>query len=125
MAEFGFEKLKVYQAARAFRSRIYKLSRLLPQDEKFNLASQLKRAALSVTNNIAEGHGRFTYKDRIHFCLQSRGSLLELVDDINACIDEGYAKTEHLEGLRNDAFELLRILTGYIRFLKAKKNEST
>jgi len=124
MAEFGFEKLKVYQAARALRVRTYKLARLLPVEEKFNVVSQMRRAALSITNNIAEGHGRFTYKDRIYFCLQSRGSLLELVDDINLCIDQGYAKPEHLEDFRNDAFELLRLLTGYIRFLKGKKVES-
>ncbi len=123
MTEFGFEKLKAYQSAREFRGRIYKLAQLLPDNEKFNLVSQMKRAALSLTNNIAEGHGRFTFKDRIHFCLQSRGSLLELVDDINLCIDQQYAKREHLEDLRKDAYQVLRILTGYIRFLKGKRDQ--
>ncbi len=123
MTEFGFENLKAYQAARKFRSRVYKLTQLLPEEEKYNLCRQMRRAALSITNNIAEGHGRYTYKDRIHFCLQSRGSLLEIVDDINACADENYAKLEHLEDLRKDAYELLRILTGYIRFLREKDKQ--
>lgn len=125
MAEFGFERLKAYQAARKFRGRVYKLTELLPKEEKFNLASQMRRASLSLTNNIAEGHGRFTYKDRIHFCLQSRGSLLEIVDDINLCCDQEYAKLEHLDDLKENAMEVLRILTGYIRFLKTRKGESS
>src|SRR3954464_1631771 len=100
--EFEFEKLQLYQEARAFRKRIYKLSRLLPKVE-FKLAIQMRDAARSLTNCIAEGHGRFSFKDRKRFMVDARGSLQELVDDINLCIDENYAKLEHLEDLKLNA----------------------
>src|SRR5690242_2185483 len=103
---FSFEKLRVYQHARAFRVRIYKLSRLLPKDE-FKLKIQMRDAARSLSNNVAEGHGRYTYNDRKRFLTDARASLQELVDDVNLCNDEQYAKREHLLDLKNDALVLL------------------
>src|SRR5437773_5523461 len=85
-----FEDLETYQAARAFRKAMYAVSRKLPAFEKFELASQIRRASVSLTNNIAEGHGRWHYLDHIKFVLQSRGSLQELIDDLNVCEDEPY-----------------------------------
>src|ERR1039457_2943846 len=83
-----FEDLEAYKAAREFRKAMYGVSRRLPAFEKFELASQIRRAAVSLTNNIAEGHGRFHYLDQIKFMLQARGSLQELLDDVNVCGDE-------------------------------------
>jgi four helix bundle protein len=54
----------------------------LPTEEKYNVISQMRRAALSVTNNIAEGHGRYHFQENIQFLRQSRGSLDELLDDL-------------------------------------------
>ncbi|PYI88881.1 MAG: hypothetical protein DMF03_09245 [Verrucomicrobia bacterium] len=85
-----FEDLGVYRTAREFRKAMYALTRRLPGSEKYDLASQIRRAAVSLTNNIAEGHGRFHYPDQIRFILHSRGSLEELVDDLNICSDENY-----------------------------------
>ncbi len=116
---FSFEKLRVYQHARAFRKRIYKLSRLLPKVE-FRLRIQMCDAARSLTNNIAEGHGRFTYTDRKRFFVDARASLQETVDDIILCDDEGYAKPEHLRDLKMDALSLLKEINGYMKYLKIK-----
>ena len=118
---FGFEDLEAYKVARALRNRIYKLAKLLPDEEKFALALQMRRAAASLTNNIAEGYGRFTWQERTHFCRQSRGSLMELVDDINTCIDQQYADQGHLEDLKRDAAEVLRLLNAYIGHLQRSK----
>src|ERR1041385_8769211 len=85
-----FEDLDVYKAAREFRKAMYAVTRKLPAFEKFELASQIRRAAVSLTNNIAEGHGRYHYLDQIRFLLQARGSLEELIDDLNICEDEEY-----------------------------------
>ena len=83
MAYQSFEELEVYQLARELRKEIYSLTKKLPVEEKFNLAGQMRRAATSLTNNIAEGHGRYHYQENIQFCRQSRGSLMELIDDLN------------------------------------------
>src|SRR6267378_2625903 len=85
-----FEDLEVYQVAREFRRAMYGATRRLPEFEKFELASQIRRAAVSLTNNIAEGHGRYHYLEQIKFTLQARGSLEELIDDLNVCEDERY-----------------------------------
>lgn len=115
-----FEKLKPYQDARAFRVRIYKLSRLLPKDE-FKLKIQMRDASRSLTNNIAEGHGRYTFKDRKRFMADARGSLQELVDDINLCDDEGYSKSEHLWDLKVNGRDLLIELNAYTKYLRKKE----
>lgn len=115
---FEFEKLEVYRAAKKFRARVNKLVVLLPKDEEYRLKSQMRRVALSITNCLAEGHGRYSFKDRMHFCHESRGSLQEVVDDISECADLSYARNEHLEDLRNDAHRLLQLIDGYIRYLR-------
>lgn len=115
---FNFEELEVYQAAREFKCRIYKLTSLLPEEERFRLKMQMRKAALSMTNCIAEGHGRYTYKDRIHFMRESRGSLTEQVDDINDAEDLGYAKPEHLADLKLDAARVHKLMNGYIAYLE-------
>jgi four helix bundle protein len=120
-SEFGFEDLDVYRKAKSFRQRAYKLAKLLPDEEKYGLAPQMRKAAVSVTNNIAEGYGRHNWQDNIRFCRISLGSLMELVDDIGVCLDEQYAKPEHLSDLRKDAVQVLRLLNGYINYLAERK----
>jgi four helix bundle protein len=120
---FSFEKLLLYQHARAIRVRIYKLSRVVPKDE-YKLKIQMRDAARSLTNNIAEGHGRYTFKDRKRFMTDARGSLQELVDDINLCDDESYAKPAHLADLKSDARKLLIELNAYMKYLRQQDARS-
>src|SRR5436853_2666845 len=95
-----FEDLEVYQLAREFRKAMYRIAKRLPDIEKFGLVSQVRRAALSLTNNIAEGHGRYHYLEQIKFTLQSRGSLGELIGDLNVCADEEYLPIEEIVSLK-------------------------
>jgi len=113
-----FEDLEVYQVARGFRKTMYRVARRLPEEEKFALASQIRRAAVSVTNNIAEGHGRFHFLEQIKFMLQSRGSLEELLDDLNVCADEGYLPIQEIESVRQEGWRVHKLINGYIRFLR-------
>src|SRR5467141_1087690 len=105
-----FEDLDVYKAAREFRMAMYGVTRQLPAFEKFEMQSQIRRAALSLTNNIAEGHGRFHFLDQIKFMLQARGSLQELLDDLNACQDEAYVPAAEIRPLKELGWSVLRLL---------------
>ena len=98
-----FEDLEVYKAACEFRKAMYAVSRLLPDFERYELGRQIRRASVSLTNNMAEGHGRFHYPDQIRFFLHSRGSLEELVDDLNVCFDENYLSSDEVAKLKEQA----------------------
>lgn len=117
----SFEELEVYKAAREFRKKIYRLAKELPAEEKYNLAGQMRRAALSLTNNIAEGQGRFFFQENIQFCRISRGCLMELIDDLNTCIDEQYFPVDYLEKLKKEGYGINRMLNGYIAYLQKRK----
>jgi four helix bundle protein len=120
-----FEDLDAYKIAREFRKAMYGVARRLPESEKFGLVSQVRRAAVSLTNNIAEGHGRFHYLDQIKFMLQARGSLNELLDDLNVCQDEGYLPPADTSLLKEQGWQVHRVLNGYIRFLRSRKSEGS
>lgn len=119
-----FEDLEIYKKAREFRRKIYELIKTLPPEEKYNLDPQMRRAVVSITNNIAEGHGRYHYQENIQFCRQSRGSLEEIIDDLNVCLDEKYFDEGYINGLKNDGYDLLKSLNGYIKYLKTMKETS-
>ena len=101
---------------------MYALTRRLPDSEKYDLASQIRRAAVSLTNNIAEGHGRFHYPDQIRFILHSRGSLEELVDDLNICSDENYLLADDVVKLKEQASGVLILINGYLRYLRSRSS---
>jgi four helix bundle protein len=115
-----FEDLEVYQVARGFRKAMYRVARRLPEEEKFASASQIRRAAVSLTNNIAEGHGRFHFLDQIKFMLQSRGSLEESLDDLNICSDENYLPEDEIQKLKSEGWLTHKLINGYIRFLRSR-----
>jgi len=103
-----FENLELYKVARQFRKSVYNLAKELPEYEKYNLVRQIRRAAVSLTNCIAEGHGRYHYQENIRFLRQSRGSLEELIDDINVCIDENYVELDRLTKLKEEGYLVLK-----------------
>jgi four helix bundle protein len=120
-----FEDLEVYQLAREFRTAMYRIAERLPDIEKFGLTSQVRRAAVSLTNNIAEGHGRYHFPDQIKFMLQSRGSLEELLDDLNVCEDEQYLPVSEIDCLKQKGWRVHKVINGYIRFLRSRSINKT
>ena len=117
-----FEDLEVYKAAREFRKAMYVVTRRLPDFEKYDLASQIRRASVSLTNNMAEGHGRYHYPDQIRFFLHSRGSLEELVDDLNVCLDVSYLSVDQGTQLKEQASAVLALINGYLRYLRGRSS---
>lgn len=79
------------------------------------------RASRSATANIAEGYGRFHYQENIQFCRQSRGSLYELIDHIDVAVECNYINTNYSESLIEEIKTAIKILNGYIRYLKSRK----
>lgn len=111
----SFEDLDVWALGRTIRNELYQLSNHLPKLEQYNLSHQIRAASVSLTANIAEGYGRFHYKENVQFCRFSRGSAYELVDHLIACQDLGYINEEEQRGLRANLARFIQLLNGYIR----------
>jgi four helix bundle protein len=118
----SFKDLKVWQKARELRTEISTLTKGFPNDEKYLLSSQMTRASRSITANIAEGHGRFHFKENIQFCRQSRGSAAEMIDHLIVALDEEYIDTKTFEALELRFEEIMKMLNGYISYLQKQHN---
>jgi len=116
-----FTELETWQVARKLRTAIYQVTKSFPAEEKFTLTSQMRRAAVSVTANIAEGYGRFSYQENIQFLRQSRGSAYELRDHLTTALDQGYISSEKYAELDELAKSVTRLLNGYIRTTKMRR----
>jgi four helix bundle protein len=118
----SFEDLQCWQACREVRLFVSELVKCYPKEERFSIVDNMKRAARSTTQNIAEGFGRFHYKENIQFCRVSRGSLYELIDDLITSIDEGFITKENYELGRSKISNAMALLNGYINYLNRKVN---
>jgi four helix bundle protein len=116
-----FQDLEVWRVGRAIRNRCYEIADKLPQHERYNLASQIRRAAISVTANVAEAYGRFHFKENIQCCRISRGSAYELIDHLITCHDLEYLANAHVESLQEELLTFIRLLNGYIRSIGTSK----
>jgi four helix bundle protein len=121
----SFEELKCWQACREVRIFIIGLVKKYPQEEKYSLVDNMKRAACSTTQNIAEGFGRFHYKENAQFCRVSRGSLFELLDDLITAIDEKYINQQDYQKGRELISNALALLNGYINYLNRQSGRNS
>ena len=103
---FAFEELEVYQIARQYVKNIYVLSDTFPTKEDFALTSQIRRAAVSITSNIAEGTSRFSLKDKSHFVEIAYGSLMETYSQLQVAVDLGYISQESMKQIAPLVVEL-------------------
>jgi len=118
--ERGFEDLECYQLALQVLREAYRVANLLPPEERYNLADQLRRSALSVVLNIAEGYGRYHYLDSLRFYYVARGSLEETLSGFIACQELGYT-SDDLPRQRELCHSALRSLNGYIRYVRRQQ----
>jgi four helix bundle protein len=116
-AEFDFERLLVYQKAVSFANEIYRLTKGFPRQEQFVMANQLRRAALSVSLNIAEGVGRDSFGERKRFYLIARGSTYECVPLLKIAESQDFVSAKVQKKLRADCYELASMLNGLIKSL--------
>jgi four helix bundle protein len=112
MYTFSFEKLTVWQNARSLVKEIYNITRSFPEDEKFGLVSQMRRAIISVSSNIAEGSSRNTNNDQAHFYGIAYSSLMEVLSQIMVSSDLEFISLEQYESLRGSVEEISFSLNG-------------
>ena len=118
----GLDTLEAWKRSKDFALRVYKeVLPLLPAEEKWNLNQQIRRSAQSVPANIAEGHGRFYYQDNMRFCYIARGSLTETYSHLTLAHELGYLSPKLYEELKRQIEELIRIINGYVAYLKRSK----
>jgi four helix bundle protein len=103
---FSFEKLDVYQLSREFVKNIYKLTKDFPGDEKYGITSQIRRAAVSIPNNLAEGSGRISGKDKATFTSYSYSSLMEVLNLLMLATDLTLLKEEKYIQIRPKIYEI-------------------
>jgi four helix bundle protein len=101
MKEFSFEKLEVWKEIKTLTKDIYLITKGFPDDEKFGLISQIRRATISVSSNIAEGSSRSSSKDQAHFYQIAFGSLMEVLSQLIISLELGYLEEEDLKACRN------------------------
>ena len=112
MEFFGYRKLIAYNKACEIRRVIYQLIKKFPKEEQFALCNQLRRAAVSITSNIAEGVTRYSNKDKVHFLEMSYGSLMEVMSQIEVALDEGYIKNDEFSNLETLIADAGRLISG-------------
>ena len=118
----GLETLEAWKRAKEFAVKVCKeVLPLLPAEEKWSLSQQIRRAVQSVPANIAEGHGRFYFQETIRFCYIARGSLSETYTHITVARELGYIPEKVYVDLRKQVEDLIRIINGYIAYLKRAK----
>jgi four helix bundle protein len=109
---------------RLFKNDIRGISKQFPAEEKFRLTDQIIRSSRSINALITEGHGRFTYPNQIHYCIQARGSLTETINHFTDAYDEKYISFEELTTLKEKGKEVERLINGYLTFLRKKRDEN-
>ena len=112
LRKFSFENLEVYEKARVLVSDVYRIQNDLPKEERFGLGDQIRRAAVSILANLAEGSGRQSIKEKVHFVDISYGSLMEVFCELQTACDIGYMKEEQLNALRQQFTDIAKMLSG-------------
>jgi four helix bundle protein len=114
---FNFEKLDVWQKGIVFADSIYSLTRTFPTEERFGLTNQMRRAAVSVPSNVAEGSARMSQADFARFIEISTGSLFEVVSQSFIANRQSFLSQDSFQMIYRNAEELSRMLSGLRRSL--------
>jgi len=111
----SFTDLDVWKSARKLKLRTWKLVKNFPAEEKYRLTDQLIRSTRGIGTAIAEGHGKFYYKDQINYCVIARGSLSESLNHLIDAMDSEYILKDELASFKIEIDEIGKLLNGYIK----------
>jgi four helix bundle protein len=118
---FNFEKLDTWKKAVALADQVYRASRSFPTDEKFGLTNQIRRAAVSISSNLAEGCSRSSKADFARFVEIAAGSAFEVASQAIIARNQGYLSESDFRNLQDSALEITRMLSGLWQSLQANK----
>ena len=124
MDYFYYKKLEVYQYSKELVTAVYQLLSLFPQEEKFALCDQLRRAVISIPSNIAEGFGRVSSKEKVHFIEIAYGSLMEVSCQLDIAKDLKYLRESDFTTLMQQMEAIARMLSA-LRFSIIKNGDSS
>lgn len=114
----SYTELEVWIEARKLVSQVYTLTKKFPKEEVYGITSQVRRSSVSVPSNIAEGCGRRTAKETVHFLYISRGSLYELETQLYLSADQEYLTKNELEPILKQLETCKKLLHGFINYFK-------
>lgn len=114
----SFTDLEAWREGHKLVLMIYETTKVFPKEEMFGLVSQIRRAAVSITSNIAEGFSRRSYKDKIHFYAMAQGSCTELQNQLVIARDVGYLTREKFDMMAQQSVTVHKIITGLIKGAK-------
>ena len=118
----AFTDLEPWKKSRLLRNNITVLVKPFPAEEKYRLTDQIIRSSRSIGNNIAEGHGRYHFLDASRFLTNARASAAETIDHLIIAFDNKFIDEQTLECFKNDCEECMRMINGYITYLKKQVN---
>ena len=118
MKQFGFEKLVVWQKSKSLSLSVYLHTKDFPSEEKFGLVSQMRRASLSISSNIAEGSARYSKDEKARFTEIAYGSAIELLNQIEISKELGFLSLDNHLNLRKNISEITAMLDGLYKFQK-------
>lgn len=121
----GYKDLECYKQAGQLRIYISELVKKFPAHEKFLLTSQVIDSSRSVTRNMAEGYGRYTFKDTRNFFIIARGSVTETMEHLTTAFDEKYIMEDELKAGEAKCEHVFRLTNGYIKYFEnSHRNQS-
>ncbi len=119
----SYRDLEVWKQTKDLVTNIYRVTKTFPKDEQFGLVNQLRRAAISIPSNIAEGCGRNHFKDSTQFFFISRGSLYEVETQIIIAFDLGYLTESEQAGIIDKIKSCKRLLNGFINYFQNRGDQ--
>ena len=114
----SFTDLNTWKEAHKLVLEIYKITKAFPKEEQFGLTNQLRRAAVSITSNIAEGFSRQSYKEKLQFYATALGSLTEVQNQLLIAKDVEYISSTEFQNIADQSVTVNKLLNGLIKKTK-------